>query len=106
MRTNQGGPPPLTFAQHVDGVALAEVQVLGALGGVVVERHHLVLDGPVLQRVLGLEGGRLGQSSAGGQVGAGPPPQLTWHQSVARPSSATSCTVTSDPSAPPTGVSA
>lgn len=44
----------LTFSQNVDGVALVEVQVLRALGGVVVEGHHLVLDGAVLQRVFSL----------------------------------------------------
>lgn len=50
MRTvsGPGQAPGLTFAQDVDGVALAEVQVLGALSSVVVQRHHLVLDGPVL----------------------------------------------------------
>lgn len=59
MRTvlGPGQAPGLTFAQDVDGVALAEVQVLWSLSSVVVQRHHLVLDGPVLQGVFCLLGG-------------------------------------------------
>lgn len=106
MRTlsGPGQAPGLTFAQDVDGVALAEVQVLGALSCVVIERQHLVLDGPLLQGVFSLEGGQSSQSSAGVQKDT-ISSTLTWHHSLARPASATSCTLTSDPSAPPTGVS-
>lgn len=46
---------PLTFTQDVDGVSFTELQVLGALGVVVVERHHLVQDCAVAKRVLPLK---------------------------------------------------
>lgn len=45
-----------TFSQNVDGVAFTELQVLGALSSVVIQSHHLVLDGPVLQGVFSLGG--------------------------------------------------
>lgn len=50
----------LTFSQNVDGVAFTELQILGALRSIVVESHHLVLDGPVLQGVFSLGGGGWG----------------------------------------------
>lgn len=53
VQVNLPGP---TFSQNVDGVAFAELQILGALSSVVIQGHHLVLDGSVLQGVFSLEG--------------------------------------------------
>lgn len=51
----------LTFSQNVDGVAFTELQILGALSSIVIQSHHLVLDGPVLQGVFSLEGKAFGR---------------------------------------------
>lgn len=45
----------LTLTQDIDGVPFTELQVLWALSSIVIERHHLVKDGTIGQRVFCLK---------------------------------------------------